>query len=128
MKQVENFKLILKQGLNIPVVSCSFVLYSENIDGTKEYEKINGEYIKLDKPLKLKMFGVYRHSFGCELKYALKQWGCVKQILSFNRFYHSVGRDKSYIQMGTKFNILMLPVIYLYALIDTKMFHKVAFV
>lgn len=36
--------------------------------------------------------------------------------------------DKSYLQMGTKFNILMLPVMYLYALIDTKMFHKVAFI
>jgi len=79
--------------LNIPVVSCSFVLYSDNIDGTKEYEKVNGEYIKLDEPIKLKMFGVYRHSFGCSLKDAVKQWSCVKQILSFNRFYHSIGRE-----------------------------------
>lgn len=41
-----------------------FVLYSENIDGIKEYEKINNEYIKLEDPIKLKMLGVYRHSFG----------------------------------------------------------------
>ena len=128
MKKVKSLKLALRQALNIPAVSCSFVLYSENIDGTKEYEKVNGEYIKLDEPIKLKMLGVYRHSFGCELKDALKQWGCVKQILSFNRFYHSIGRDKSYLQMGTKFNVLLLPVVYLYALIDTRMFHKVAFV
>lgn len=127
MKKVKSLKLALKQALNIPAVSCSFVLYSENIDGTKEYEKVNGECIKLDEPIKLKMLGVYRHSFGCELKDALKQWSCVKQILSFNRFYHSIGRDKSYLQMGTKFNVLLLPFVYLYALIDTKMFHKVVF-
>jgi len=128
MKKAKKFVLALKQALNIPAVSCSFVLYSENIDGIKEYEKVNGEYIKLDEPIKLKMFGVYRHSFGCNLSDAMKQWGCVKQILSFNRFYHSIGRDKNYLQMGTKFNIFLLPIVYLYSLIDTKMFHKVAFV
>ena len=129
MKKAESFKLALKQALNIPVVSCSFVLYSNNIDGIKEYEKVNGEYIKLDEPIKLKMFGVYRHSFGCSLTEAIKQWSCVKQILSFNRFYHSIGKDKeTYIEAGTKFNILLLPIVYLYSLIDTRMFHRVAFV
>ena len=114
--------------LNIPVVSCSFVLYSKNIDGIKEYEKVNGEYIKLDEPIKLKMFGVYKHSFPCSLKQAMKSWACWKQILSFQRFYHSIGKDKeTYIEAGTKFNILLLPIVYLYSLIDTKMFHRVAF-
>jgi hypothetical protein len=128
MKKAKKFVLALKQALNIPAVSCSFVLYSENIDGIKEYERVNEEYIKLDEPIKLKMLGVYRHSFGCSLSDAMKQWDCVKQILSFNRFYHSIGRDKNYLQMGTKFNIFLLPIVYLYSLIDTKMFHKVAFV
>jgi len=128
MKKAKNLVLALKQALNIPAVSCSFVLYTENIDVIKEYEKVNGEYIKLDEPIKLKMFGVYRHSFGCSLSDAMKQWGCVKQILSFNRFYHSIGSDKNYLQMGTKFNIFLIPIVYLYSLIDTKMFHKVAFV
>lgn len=128
MKKVETFKLALKQALNLPVVSCSFVLYSNNIDGIKEYEKVNGEYIKLDEPIKLKMFGVYKHSFPCSLKQAMKSWACWKQILSFQRFYHSIGKDKeTYIEAGTKFNILLLPIVYLYSLIDTKMFHRVAF-
>lgn len=108
------------------IKSLKFVLYLDNIDGIKEYQKINGEYIKLDKPINIKMFGVYRHSFGCELKDALKKWSCIKQILSFNRFYNSIGKDKTYLEMGTKFNILSLPFVYLYALIDTKMFYKVA--
>jgi len=128
MKKVETFKLALKQALNIPVVSCSFVLYSNNIDGVKEYEKVNGEYIKLDEPIKLKMFGVYKHSFPCSLWQAMKSWECWKQILSFQRFYHSIGKDKeTYIEAGTKFNILLLPIVYLYSLIDTKKFHRVAF-
>lgn len=128
MKKAKKFVLALKQVLNISAVSCSFVLYSENIDGIKEYVKVNGEYIKLDEPIKLKMFGVYKHSFPYSLSDALKQWGCVKQILSFNRFYHSIGRDKDCLQRGTKFNIFLLPIVYLYSLIDTKMLHKVAFV
>ena len=105
-----------------------FVLYSNNIKGIKEYEKINGEYTKLDEPIKLKMFGVYRHSFP-SLHRAIRSWPGWIQILSFKRFYHSIGVDKkSYLAMGTKFNILLLPVIWIYALIDTQMFHCVAFV
>ncbi len=128
MKKIQTFKLAVKQALNIPVVSCSFILYSNNIDGIKEYEKVNGEYIKLDVPIKLKMFGVYKHSFPCSLNQALKRWACWKQILIFQRFYHSIGNNKeTYIEAGTKFNILLLPILYLYALIDTKMFHRVAF-
>lgn len=110
------------------VLSTNFVLYSENIKGIKEYKKVDGDYVKLEKPVKLKMFGVYRHSFGCSLSDAMKQWSCVKQILSFTRFYHSIGRDKNCLQTGTKFNIFLLPVVYLYSLIDTKMFHKVALI
>jgi hypothetical protein len=107
----------------------SFVLYSENLDGVKEYEKVNGNMVKLDEPIKLKMFGVYKHSFGCTLGQAMKSWGCWKQILKFERFYHSIGIDKeSGLKVGTKFNILFLPIVYLYSIIDTKMFHKVAFI
>lgn len=114
--------------LNIITVNHGFVLYSNNIDGIKEYEKINGEYIKLNNPINVKMFGVYKHSFPCSLTQALKCWTCWKQILLFNRFYHSIGNNKeTYIKEGTKFNIFLLPIIYLYCLIDTKKFHKVAF-
>lgn len=110
-------------------IKLNFVLYSDNLDGVKEYVKVNGEHIKLEEPLKIKMFGVYRHSFPCSLSKAMKSWGCWKQILKFNTFYHSiVQKDKNGINSGTKFNILLLPIVYIYSLIDTRMFHKIAFV
>ena len=105
------------------MIKYNFVLYSNNIEGIKEYEK----GIKLEEPIKLKMFGVYKHSFGCSLSKAITQWGCIKQILKFERFYHSIYRSKKF-EAGTKFNILLFPIVYLYSLIDTKMFHRVKFV
>ena len=110
-------------------IKCNFILYSNNIDGIKEWEIVNGEHVKLDKPIKLKMFGVYKHSFGCSLTQALKSWECWKQILKCQRFYHSIGSNKeTYIEAGTKFNIFLFPIIYLYSIIDTKMFHRVAII
>lgn len=105
---------------------CSFVLYSETLDGTKEYEKINGKYIKLDKPIKLKMLGVYKHSFACTLNEALRDWKCLIQIFTTNyRFYHTVIQDKNQLEAGTKFNVFSFPFWYLYSLMNTKKFHKV---
>ena len=104
-----------------------FVLYSDNIKGVKEYEKIDGEYIKLDNPREFKMSGVYVHSFPCSLKEALKNFECVKQIFKFQRFYHSI-INKSEFSFGTNFNILLLPIVYLYAIIDQKIMHKIKFI
>lgn len=102
-----------------------FILYSDDIDGIKEYEKIDGAYKKLDVPRKVKMSGVYRHSFPCSLSEALKSWKCWKQILKFERFYYSITKDKT---QGTKFNIFMLPIVYLYCLIDTRKFNNIKFI
>ena len=109
------------------LVKTKFVLYSENIDGEIEYEKINGVYDKLKEPLKIKMIGVYKHSFPCSLYKAMTDLKCLSQILSFNRFYHSIINDKTSLKNGTNFNILSLPIIYIYSLIDTKMLHKIKF-
>jgi hypothetical protein len=103
-----------------------FILYSENIECIREYEKVDDKYIKLEEPIKSKALGIYRHSFGCSLTDAMKKWNSIKQILFFERFYHLVGSKYEFNQ-GTKFNILLLPIVYLYSLIDTKKFHKVAF-
>lgn len=110
-------------------LKLNFVLYTDNLDGVKEYVKVNGEHIKLEEPLKLKMSGAYKHSFPCSLNQAMKSWECWKQILTFQRFYHSIfKKDSDCINAGTKFNILLLPIVYLYSLVDTRMFHKITFV
>lgn len=109
----------------LAAVRCSFVLYSEKIDGIKEYEKKEGKYVALKEPIKIKMIGVYRHTFGCTLSEALKEWACIKQILSFDRSYHAIIDDKSQLNQGTRFNIFFFPLVYLYSLIDKRMFHKV---
>lgn len=125
MKKTKKIKLPLKWK---SVFNRNFILYSNNINGIKECVKVNGEFFELDKPLKIKMFGVYRHSFPCSLKQALKSWDCWKRILKLHAFYHSIGKNKeTYCEAGTKFNILLLPIVYLYSLIDTKMFHKILF-
>jgi len=105
--------------------NLNFVLYSENIDGIKEYEKVNDKHIKLKTPVKIKMIGVYKHPFPCSLNKAIKNWECIKQILKLKMFYHSIIDNKLYLkESGTKFNIFLLPIIYLYSLIDTKKFTK----
>jgi len=104
-----------------------FILYSDNIKGIKEYEKKDGEYIKLENPIELKMSGVYVHSFSCTLNEALKNFKCLVQIFKFQRFYHSI-INKNEFSSGTKFNILLLPIVYLYSIIDQKMLHKIKFI
>lgn len=128
MENQKKNKFLLKKILNKLFFNLRFVLYRNNIDGIKEYQKINGKYIKLEKPIKVKMFGVYKDSFGCSFTNAIKNFSCLKQILSFNRFYNSIGIDKSYLKTGTKFNIFLLPIVYLYCLIDTKKFYSIAFI
>lgn len=101
-----------------------FVLYSDKLPFCREYVRDeNGTPIKLDKPIAGVMTGVWKHSFGCTLSEALKQWGCIKQVLKFQRFYFSI----SPLEAGTQFPSFLLPLVYLYSLIDRKEFLKIKF-
>ncbi len=104
-KEIEIFSpfpvLILKF-----ILSYNFILYVEYKD---------------------KSIGAYRHSFGCTLIEAIRQWGCIKQILTFDRFYHSITDKSNLYYRGTKFNIFLFPIIYLYSIIDKQIYHKVRF-
>lgn len=97
------------------------------MDMFKNYDIVNGEYVTIDPPIPVESFGAYRHSFACPLKKAIKSWGCLWQILKFQRFYHSVcGKDMKYVEdCATKFPLLLLPIVYIYSIIDTGLFHKI---
>jgi len=99
-----------------------FVLYTDKCKVVKEYQKDeNGNHIKLDVPVESYTQAVWRHSFACSLSEALVQWRCFLQLFSMHRFYYSI----TTLENGTKFNLFLLPLVYLYALIERKELLKI---
>lgn len=104
-----------------------FILYSNNIVLTRTNFRLgNGLYI-LREPIEFKAYADYRACFFCTLTEAMKDWGCVKQILLFQRFSYSFG-VKGDIKMCTKFVLWMLPIVYIFAVIDTGRFNSISIV
>lgn len=107
------------------IFKTTFVLYSDKVKTMKQYEKINGEWIKIENPIPQNSIGVYKHSFVSPLKTVIFNYECLCQILRFERFNYSMD---NHFNNGTKFNIFTLPFVYLFATIDTGKFNKIKFI
>ncbi len=113
--------------MSFNIFKWKFVLYSTELEGEKTFEKVNGEFVKLEKPVKIKMMGALHHMFPCTLTQAFFNWRCLVQIFTSRTlsFYHTVIGSKNELKAGTQFYLFLFPFWYIHSVIQWKMFHKV---